>query len=358
MGDGRTRCERVMTAPNCKLPENTKEATAASSIDAAIAGRTHTAFGRLISSQLTWVFLATLFACVFLTFTSNVFATPQNIFNITRNFAFVAIVALGTTAVIITGGIDLSIGSLIGLAGMVVAVVMQAGYSVWLAVPAGFAAVLFAGLINGVLIAYANMPPFVVTLGMMSIARGAVMILSNNKLVYQFGPDQDVLFWLGGGTIFGVANPVIVLIITGLATGFILRWTAWGRYLFAIGGNENAATRAGVPVRRVKVGVYLLSALSAGIVGILQVGWLGAATSGAGVGMELSVIAAAVIGGANLMGGSGTALGAVIGAALIEIIRNSLLLLGVHTFWQGVVIGWAIILAVFLDKLQTLRNSS
>ena len=147
------------------------------------------------------------------------------------------------------------------------------------------------------------------------------------------------------------------MIVFALLTGFVLRWTRFGRYIFAIGGNEQAATLTGVPVRPIKVLVYIISALSAGIAGIIQTGWLGAVTTNIGAGMELQVIAAAVIGGANLAGGAGTATGALIGAALIEVIRNSLGLLGINAFWQGTFIGGAIIFAVLFDRIRNLRQS-
>ena len=158
-------------------------------------------------------------------------------------------------------------------------------------------------------------------------------------MVFQFGPDHDKLLALGGGATFGIANPVIYMVMLALITGFVLRWTRFGRYVFAIGGNEQAAILTGVPVRRIKVAVYMVSALSAGIAGIIQTGWLGAVTTNLGAGMELQVIAATVIGGANLAGGVGTAFGALIGSALIEVIRNSLGLLGINAFWQGAFIG-------------------
>jgi ribose transport system permease protein len=211
------------------------------------------------------------------------------------------------------------------------------------------------GGFNGVLIAYFGFPPFVVTLGMLSIARSLAMVLSNNTVVFQFGPDHDKLLALGGGSMFGVANPVIYMIVLALVTGFVLRWTRFGRYVYAIGGNEKAARLTGVPVERIKVAVYVISALSAGVAGIIQTGWLGAVTTNLGTGMELQVIAAAVIGGANLEGGIGTALGALVGAALIEIIRNSLGLLGINAFWQGTFIGGFIIVAVAFDRIRQRR---
>jgi len=181
------------------------------------------------------------------------------------------------------------------------------------------------------------------------------MVASNNRMIYTFGPDQSTLLSIGGGTTFGVANPVIVLVVLTLLSGYLFRWTQWGRHIFAIGGNEQAATLAGIPVRGIKIGVYMIAALTAGISGVLEVGWLGAVTTNLGQSMELAVIAAAVIGGAHLSGGTGTALGAVIGAALIEIIRNSLLLLGVDAFWQGTFVGSFIVLAVMFDRLRGWR---
>ena len=178
-------------------------------------------------------------------------------------------------------------------------------------------------------------------------------------MVFEFGPDHDTLLALGGGAwFFGIANPVMYMIVLGLLTGFVLRFTRFGRHVFAIGGNEHAATLTGVPVKLIKVAVYMISALSAGIAGIVQTGWLGAVTTNIGAGMELQVIAAAVIGGANLAGGGGTALGAIIGAMLIEVIRNSLGLLGINAFWQGAFIGGAILFAVMFDRLANYRKDT
>ena len=317
----------------------------------------HTWLSRMLSSQTFWVVVAVLLACVFLSFATNSFATTNNLFNITRNITFVAIVALGMTLVIITGGIDLSVGSVLCLCSMVLAVTMHAGYSLEVGIIASLGTALLIGAFNGVLIAYLGFPPFVVTLGMLSVARSLAMVASNNTVVFQFGPDHDKLLAIGGGAwIPGIANPVLFMVVLALLTGFVLRWTRFGRHIFAIGGNEHAATLTGVPVKPIKVAVYMISALSAGIAGIIQTGWLGAVTTNIGAGMELQVIAAAVIGGANLAGGSGTAFGALVGAALIEIIRNSLGLLGVNAFWQGTFIGGAIILAVLFERVRNLRR--
>ncbi|MER9328260.1 ABC transporter permease [Mesorhizobium sp. M0152] len=327
-------------------------------LDQTIAQKQHTLLSRIFSSQTFWVVIAVILACIFLSFATDAFATSKNLYNITRNITFVAIVALGMTFVIITGGIDLSVGSVLCLCSMVLAVTMHAGYSIEVGILATVATALVIGAFNGVLIAYLGFPPFVVTLGMLSIARSLAMVASNNTVVFQFGPDHDKLLALGGGAwVFGIANPVLYMILLALITGFILRWTRFGRHIFAIGGNEHAATLTGVPVRQIKVAVYMISALSAGIAGIIQTGWLGAVTTNLGTGMELQVIAATVIGGANLAGGVGTAFGAIVGAALIEVIRNSLGLLGINAFWQGTFIGGAILMAVLFDRIRNFRRS-
>lgn len=312
----------------------------------------------LFGSQTFWVFIAVIAASVALSFATDAFATPKNLYNITRNVTFVAIIALGMTMVIATGGIDLSVGSVLCLCSMVLAVVMNAGYSIEVGIAASLLTALAVGAINGIMIAYVGLPSFVVTLGMLSIARSLAMVASGNTVVFEFGPDHDLLLALGGGAwFFGIANPVVYMVVLALITSFLLRGTRFGRYLFAIGGNEQAATMTGVPVRIIKVVVYMISALSAGIAGIVQTGWLGAVTTNIGTGMELQVIAAAVIGGANLAGGGGTALGAIIGAMLIEVIRNSLGLLGINAFWQGTFIGGAILFAVLFDRLANYRRS-
>jgi ribose transport system permease protein len=308
------------------------------------------------SRQTFWIFLAAVIACVLLSLATDTFATERNLFNVTRNFAFVGIIALGMTAVIGSGGIDLSVGSSVVLSAIVVGTTMAAGYPIYVAVPLAIGAALCVGAVNGVLIAYAGMPPFVVTLGTLAIARSLAMVLSNNKMIYQFGPDHDLLLALGGGSLLGIANPVFVLAALALATGFAFRWSRWGRHVFAVGGNEEAAGMVGIRVARVKVSVYLFSAFTAGVTGVLEVGWLGGVTTNLGQGLELAVIAAAVIGGANLAGGSGTAFGAVVGAALIEVIRNSLILLGISTFWQGSFVGSFIIAAVAVERLRNFRQ--
>ncbi|MDR5818724.1 ABC transporter permease [Caballeronia sp. LZ033] len=313
--------------------------------------RTHTRWSGMLASQVFWVVLATIVACIVLSLATSTFATSQNLFNVTRNFAFVAIVALGMMAVIVTGGIDISVGSTIGLSGVVLSVVMNAGYPLWAGIGMGLLTAGLVGLVNGFLIAYLNMQPFVVTLGMLSVGRSLALVISRSRTIFDFGPDGSKLLALGGGSTLGVANPVWFLVVLALLFWFAFGWTRWGRYVFAVGGNRHAANLTGVPVRRVICSVYVLAGLMAGVAAILEVGWLGAVTTGLGTGDELRVIAATVIGGTNLMGGMGSAFGTVVGAALIEVIRNSLILLGVDSFWQGTVVGFFIIVAVLFNRL-------
>ncbi|MBV9252556.1 MAG: ABC transporter permease, partial [Acetobacteraceae bacterium] len=284
------------------------------------------------------------------------FASMENFYNITRNFAFIGIMALGMTTVIITGGIDLSVGSVMGLAAIVAGLLLQSSYSWWLAMLAGLVAGFAAGAVNGVLIAYVGLPSFVVTLGMLSVARSLAIVLSQNKMIYDFGPDAETVFAIGGGQMLGIANPVWVLVLLTALFGLVLRQARWGRHLYAIGGNEQAARLTGVPVARIKFSAYVVSALTAALSAVLIIGWQGSAINALGTGYELRVIASTVIGGANLIGGEGTAYGAFIGAALIEVIRNSLLMAGVDANWQGTFVGVFIVLAVLLEKLRGRRR--
>jgi ribose transport system permease protein len=311
---------------------------------------------KIVSKQPFWVLIAVVIIPMIMTIMEpsfrSAFFSGENFVNNTRNFAFIAIMALGQVAVMITGGIDLSVGSTLAISGIVLGLLMDAGHSFWLAAFAALLTGLAVGAVNGYLIAYWRLSPFVVTLGMLSIGRSLALAISNNKFFHKFGPDQALLLQFGGGKTFGIANPVIVMVILALIMGFIFRYTRYGRHLYAIGGNEHAAQLTGVPVDLLKLSVYVLSGLMTAIAAVLMVGWLGSVTNGIGIGYELRVIASTVIGGVNLLGGEGGAFAAVVGAALIEIIRNSLLLAGVDPYWQGTFVGIFIILAVLLERLR------
>jgi ribose transport system permease protein len=274
---------------------------------------------RLFASQPFWVTVALIVMCAVMSvYQPDAFASSDNFYNITRNFAFIGLMAVGMTAVILTGGIDLSVGSIMGVVGVVCGLVLQAEHHWALAIVAGLATGALAGFVNGVLIAYVGLPSFVVTLGMLSIARSLAVVLSENRMIYQFGPSGDAFIEIGGGAILGIANPVWALVLLALVFGFVFNCTAWGQYLYAIGSNENAARLTGVPVRRVKLQAYVVSGPHGGARSVLIVGWQGSAINALGQGYELRVIASTVIGGADLMGGPAAAYWRSGGAALIE----------------------------------------
>jgi ribose transport system permease protein len=221
----------------------------------------------------------------------------------------------------------------------------------------GLGAGFVVGLVNGLIIAYAGISPFVTTLGMLAIARSAAVVLSGNRMLYKFGPGGVQFKILGGGELslghsFALSYPLLFLIVLTAVLAVVYKMTGWGRHVLAIGGNEQAALLTGVPVNRVKVQVYIVSGLTAAVAAILNVGWSGSAINALGTSYELLAISAAVIGGANLMGGEASAYGAFIGAALIFVIRNSLLMQGVDSNWQGTFVGLFLIGAVYLGKIR------
>ncbi|MBV8565918.1 MAG: ABC transporter permease [Methylobacteriaceae bacterium] len=302
--------------------------------------------------QPFWITLAVFIIGVVMWIISPPFRTYDNLYNDSRNFAFIAIMGIGEMLVIITGGVDLSVGSVMGLVGIVTGLVLQAGYSLWLGALAGLAVAGLCGFINGWAVARLKLSPFVITLGMLSVARSQALVLSNNKMIYQFGPDEKMFVAIGGGSLLGIPSVVIVMVLLGALLSLVLSYTAWGRHVYAIGGNEQAAQLTGVPVEAVKISVYMISSLTAGIAAILLVGWLGAVTNALGAGYELRVIASTVIGGTDLMGGLGTPYGVIVGSALIEVVRNALLLAGIDPYWQGTFVGVVIAFAVLLERVR------
>lgn len=351
---------------------------AASLAEALLDAREKTVLEKVFANQAFWVSVALLLICVVTSFEEPVFYSADNFYDITRNFAFIGVMALGMTPVIITGGIDLSVGSTMGLVAIVCGIVLlkqpidympdwwnaaEWTHTWWMALVLGLAAGAAVGWVNGALIAYLGLPPFVVTLGMLSAVRSLAVVLSENRMLYNFRPDQAPAFKIiGGGDNLGLplpfraSNPFLIFVILTLLLGIVLKMTGWGRHIFAIGGNEQAANLTGVPVRRMKVQAYVLCSMSAALAAILSVGWSGSANNSLGQSYELLAIASAVIGGANLMGGEGTAFGAFIGSALIFTIRNSLLMAGVDSNWQGLFVGCFIILAVVLERVRGKRR--
>lgn len=331
--------------------------------------REQTAYQRVIASQAFWVAVALAVLVAYMTWLEPSFGTVDNITNVTRNFAPIAIMGLGMTVVLITGGIDLSVGSVMGLVAIVAGLLLTWHQPWYVAFGAGLLAGLACGAFNGFFVAYIGIPSFVVTLGMLSIARSLAVVLSGNQMLYQFGPDAPIVKAIGQAKwprhtpdgwvphwIPEFSSHFWVMVILALALGFVFIFTAWARHLFAIGGNEQAARLTGVPVDWIKFQAYVFSGFTAAIASLLLLGYSGSAINAMGTGYELRVIAGTVIGGANLMGGYGTAFGAVIGSAFLEVIRNALLMAGIDSNWQGAFVGAFIILAVLLG-MQTSGKS-
>lgn len=303
------------------------------------------------------VFLILLAMSAFLSLYTKTFLTSVNIFNILRAFSWIAISAFGECMVIITAGIDLSVGSVMGLAGLASAMLMARGVSVPVAVIAGLLTGLIVGFLNGLMITKGRLPPFIATLGGMLMARGLCYGLTGGwpvrSLPQAFRNLGQYDIPIAG---LGIPLPLIFMLIFAALTSFFLTRTVWGYRIYAVGGNETATALSGINTNRVKLMVYSLCGLLTGIGGVLMTARLGVAAPTAAQGYELDVIAAAVVGGTSLTGGEGTILGVLIGAAIMQVLRNGLVLTGVSAYWLQAVQGLVIVVAIMLDQLRKRRQ--
>ncbi|MFN0086015.1 MAG: ABC transporter permease [Blastocatellia bacterium] len=284
--------------------------------------------------------------CVVLWILTPHFLTVSNLLNVAEQTAIIAIIAAGMTFVIITAGIDLSVGSVLAFSGVVMASLLQKNVPAPAAVAAGLAVGFSSGAVNGLLITIGRLPPFIATLGMMSVARGAALLFTEGRPVSGF---SDSFRYLATGRPLGIPMPVLVMLAVFFAAYFLLTKTKLGRYAYAIGGNEEAAILSGVNVRLYKTSIYGICGGLAGLAAILLTARLNSAQPIAGMMYELDAIAATVIGGTSLMGGEGNVFGTLIGALIIGVLRNGLTLLNISSFAQQIIIGLVIIVAVLLD---------
>jgi len=295
----------------------------------------------------------------------NKFLNAQKLTSLAKDTSFFAIMAVGATFVIISGGIDLSVGAIYALASVLAALTLhhfgpdgpRSSVAPWVSVPLGMVvcvgAATLCGLLNGGMIVALRVHPFIITLGTMAIYRGIAFVITEGQSVGGFPQAfRDLVLWQPGGGLNVV--PMLVMLLVTTAGGIYLARMAFGRRIYAIGGNELASRYSGVRVERVKLGVYVISGLTAGIAALLAIGYYGGATSADGPGYELDVIASAVVGGASLSGGKGTALGALLGALIIKIIDNGIVVLGINQNYSRIIIGTAVILAVVLDQFNNL----
>ncbi len=294
------------------------------------------------------------------------FLHPLNLMNVLRQVSISGLIAIGMTFVILTAGIDLSVGSLLALAGLVGAYVAKgglesrfavgvadAGNPAFLALLAAIAVGLAGGAIQGVVVTRLRVPPFVATLGGLTAFRGAALWFSGGGPISGFNPDYT---WWGQGRIWTVPVPVIIFAAAAIVAAFVLTYTRFGRYVYATGDNRNAAELTGVPTRLITFGVYVISGFFCGLAGFLLSARLSSAEAVAGLGLELTVIAAVVIGGTSLFGGVGGIFGTVVGALLIGVLTNGLVLLNVSSFIQQIVIGIILVSAVAFDQFASNRR--
>jgi inositol transport system permease protein len=308
---------------------------------------------------IVFILLAMLIA---MTFLSEAFLTWRNLLNIVRQISVVGLIAIGVTMVIITGGIDLSSGSVLALAAVVATSLAQRlewseikfpGLDVPVIVPvmAALAVGALCGLVNGSLIANFKIPPFIATLGMMTVARGFALIYSERPVS---GLRDDYNFigqgYIPQGAQYGIPVPIIILLLVAFAAHIMLNNTRFGRHIYAVGGNEQAARISGINISRVKIGVYMTAGLLAGLSGLVLSSRIGSGQPGLGLGYELDAIASAVIGGTSLSGGIGTIWGTIVGALIIGVLNNGLDLLNVSAYWQTIVKGSIIVVAVIIDE--------
>ena len=313
---------------------------------------TKTRFGQLGRYGLLITFVG---ICLILSLITPRFFTVQNLMIIVTQVSINALLAFGVTFIIITGGIDLSIGSMVAVTGVAAASFAHPdSYPVVVPVLIGLLAGLLFGAFNGFVITRSHVPPFIVTLGTMTIGRGLALILSKGRPISNL---SDSFNFIGGGKILGVPTLIIILIVAFIACSILLKKTVIGRYMYAVGGNEQAARASGIPINNVKMIVYTLGGLLAALAGILLTSRITTGQPNAGQGFELDAIAAAIIGGTSTSGGTGTMTGTLLGALLIGVISNGLDLLNVTSYYQEVVMGAIIIGAVVLDSMnRTSKN--
>jgi ribose transport system permease protein len=275
------------------------------------------------------------------------FLTKANLLNILQQSSINACVALGMTLVIITGGIDLSVGPTAAIAAVAAAVLMAAGAPIPVAITAALLFGIAAGALNGVLVAYGGLQPFIVTLGTLSLYRATALIYTGGNPIFGIPPGFRGLF---NSSIFGVPNPVLIVAVLALVVWVVLNKTPLGEYFLAVGGNAEASHIAGVPVAMTKIASYGISGGLAAVAGLILVGRLGAADPTLGNLWELDAIAAAAIGGASLMGGKGSIVGTLLGAIILGSLRNGLTLLNVQAFYQLFATGLIILVAMLIDR--------
>jgi ribose transport system permease protein len=313
--------------------------------------------GLSVDNLIRYIAIIVLFAIF--SITANNFFTVRSVLSLALQTSAITIMGIGETFAIITAGIDLSIGSVIALSGTVAVMAANAGVPIWLSMVIGLLVGVVCGLLNGLMITKIKLPPFIATLGMMMVARGVALTITNAMAF----PAPEAFSQLGNGTIFGtgpefpgISYPVLVMIAVAIIFSFYLGKTRMGRHTYAVGSNEEAARRAGINVNRIKIITYIFSGMLAALVGIILASRMATSQPNSATGYEMNAIAAAVIGGASLMGGVGTIAGTVIGSFIMGILTVGLTMQGANYFMQLIVIGLVVIGAVTVDRIRSRRK--
>lgn len=281
------------------------------------------------------------------------FLTMGNLLNVFRQTSINAIIAAGMTFVILSAGIDLSVGSILGFSGAIGAKMLASGYNIWLSLLAAIVIGAVAGIVNGIIITKGKVQPFIATLAIMILLRGATMVFTSGRPIPVSGEHISGVFrWIGTGVVLGIPVPIAIMIIVFIVCYYILNHTQYGRHLYAVGGNEEASLLSGVNTAKIKILAYTASGILAAIAGIIVTSRLSSAQPTSGEGYELDAIAAVVLGGTSLVGGQGTIIGTIIGALIIGILNNALNLMDVQSYYQMIAKAIVIIVAVLLDKKE------
>jgi ribose transport system permease protein len=310
----------------------------------------NTWFAKLKSYPVTWIILVAIILGAVLSSLSPYFMTVGNVTNLMKQVSIVAILAAGQAIVILTGGIDLSVGSVLALSAITIGWLVQAGVDPVLAAICGLAVGTLAGFVNGFIITRGKIPPFIATLGMLGIARGLALVVTGGVSYQVLVP---FFLFIGNSKFLGLPIPIYFVIVTYVIIHFMMANSRFGRHIYAIGGNEHVTRLQGIPVDRQKLKVYMLSGFLAAVAAVVMVGRLAATPPNVAQGIELQAIAAVIIGGISFTGGRGLVVTALIGAVIMAMITNGLNILGISSFWQQVLIGIVIISAVWVDNIRS-----
>ena len=310
----------------------------------------------LISSRETGIAVVLVLAALYLSLSTDTFLTESNIAIVARQISLTAIIAIGMTMVILLGDIDLSVGSVVSLATVITGyVIVRLGYPYPVGIAAGLLTGVLVGLVNGLLVNITGVPSFIVTLGMMGVARGFALVITKGSSISGLPPEY---LTLGQGYFLRVPIPVVIMIVLAVVAHIFLSRMRTGRHIYFTGSNPQAALLSGINVNRIKLLVFTVCSTLAATEAVIETSRMNAAQPAAGMGYELTAIGAVIIGGASLFGGEGTILGTILGATLLGMITNGLVLLGVSAYWQQVFSGSIIILAVTLDMWRKRRSTT